>query len=176
MREAKPELWWPTYSFLTGLRWVREAGSWRCTGRIFLMLCLSPFNGTPLQYSCLENSPEKEMVTHSTILAWKIPWTEECMLQSLASQKDMNVWPILTVLNIFTLLYKRSPEHFHFAKLKFYNSIMFFHSGFNILQFHQQCARVQISPHPTPLGHHRALHGASCVIQQLLTSYLFYTW
>ena len=55
------------------------------------MLCLSPFNGTPLQYSCLENSPEKEMVTHSTILAWKIPWTEECMLQSLASQKDMNV-------------------------------------------------------------------------------------
>ena len=38
-----------------------------------------------------EDPLEKEMVTHSTILAWKIPWTEECMLQSLASQKDMNV-------------------------------------------------------------------------------------
>ena len=24
-----------------------------------------------------EDSPEKEMATHSNILAWKIPWTEE---------------------------------------------------------------------------------------------------
>ena len=65
-------------------------------------------NGTPLQYSCLENpmdggawwaalhgvarsqtrlsdftftfhfqALEKEMATHSSILAWKIPWMEE---------------------------------------------------------------------------------------------------
>ena len=65
-------------------------------------------NGTPLQYSCLENpmdggawwaavhgvaksrtqlsnftftshfhALEKEMATHSSVLAWKIPWTEE---------------------------------------------------------------------------------------------------
>ena len=65
-------------------------------------------NGTPLQYSCLENpmdggawqaadhgvskswtrlsdftftfpfhALEKEMATHSSILAWKSPWTEE---------------------------------------------------------------------------------------------------
>ena len=65
-------------------------------------------NGTPLQYSCLENpmdggawwatvhgvaksharpsdftftfhfrALEKEMATHSSILAWRIPWTEE---------------------------------------------------------------------------------------------------
>ena len=31
---------------------------------------------------------EKEMATHSTILAWKIPWTEECLgLQSMGSQR-----------------------------------------------------------------------------------------
>ena len=24
-----------------------------------------------------EDSPEKEMATHSSILAWRIPWTEE---------------------------------------------------------------------------------------------------
>ena len=24
-----------------------------------------------------EDPPEKEMVTHSSILAWEIPWTEE---------------------------------------------------------------------------------------------------
>ena len=30
---------------------------------------------------------EKEMVAHSSVLAWKIPWTEEpCELQSMGSQ------------------------------------------------------------------------------------------
>ena len=31
-------------------------------------------------------------------------------------------------------------------------------------------------PDLNPLGHHRALNGASCSLQQLPTSYLFYTW
>ena len=31
---------------------------------------------------------EEEMATHSNILAWKIPWTEEsCGLQSMGSQR-----------------------------------------------------------------------------------------
>ena len=30
--------------------------------------------------------------------------------------------------------------------------------------------------HPTHLGHHRALSWAPCTIQQVPTSYLFYTW
>ena len=35
-----------------------------------------------------EYSLEKEMVTHSSILAWRIPWTEEPdRLQSMGSQK-----------------------------------------------------------------------------------------
>ena len=84
-------------------------------------------NGTPLQYSCLENpmdgeawqtavhgvarswtrlynfqvdklsdftftfhfhALEKEMATHSSVLAWRIPWTEEPgRLQSMRSQR-----------------------------------------------------------------------------------------
>ena len=33
-----------------------------------------------------EDSLEKEMETHSSILAWKIPWMEEpCRLQSMGS-------------------------------------------------------------------------------------------
>ena len=71
-------------------------------------------NGTPLQYSCLENpvdggawwatvhgvaknqtrlsdftfTLEKEMATHSSILAWKIPWTgEPGRLQSMGRQR-----------------------------------------------------------------------------------------
>ena len=77
-------------------------------------------NGYPLQYSCQENSVdrgawratvhgvaksrtrlsdftftfhalEKEMATHSSILAWKNPWTgEPGGLQSMRSQKSQN--------------------------------------------------------------------------------------
>ena len=35
-----------------------------------------------------EDPPEKEMATHSSILAWRIPWTEEPGgLQSIGSQR-----------------------------------------------------------------------------------------
>ena len=35
-----------------------------------------------------EDVLEKEMPTHSSILAWRIPWTEEtCGLQSMGSQR-----------------------------------------------------------------------------------------
>ena len=32
---------------------------------------------TRVQYLGRENPLEKEMATHSSILAWRIPWTEE---------------------------------------------------------------------------------------------------
>ena len=36
-----------------------------------------------------ENSLEKEMATHSSILAWEIPWTEEPGgLQSMGTQES----------------------------------------------------------------------------------------
>ena len=35
-----------------------------------------------------EDTLEKEMATHSSTLAWKMPWTEECgRLQSMGSQR-----------------------------------------------------------------------------------------
>ena len=44
-----------------------------------------------------EDPLEKEMATHSSILAWRIPWTEEPgRLQSMGSQSQ-------TCLNDFTL-------------------------------------------------------------------------
>ena len=40
-----------------------------------------------------ENALEEEMVTHSSILAWKIPWTENSGgLQSIGSQKAVHDW------------------------------------------------------------------------------------
>ena len=36
-----------------------------------------------------EDPPEKEVVTHSIVLAWRIPWTEENgWLQSMGSQES----------------------------------------------------------------------------------------
>ena len=38
---------------------------------------------------CQKDSLEEEMATHSSILAWEIPWTEEPDgLQSMGSQKS----------------------------------------------------------------------------------------
>ena len=43
---------------------------------------------TRVQFLGWEHLLEKEIVTHSSILAWKIPWTEEPgKLQSMASQR-----------------------------------------------------------------------------------------
>ena len=36
---------------------------------------------------------QQEMATHSSILAWKIPWTEELGgLQSMGSQRAGHIW------------------------------------------------------------------------------------
>ena len=43
---------------------------------------------TQVQALGWEDPLEKEMATHSSILAWRIPWTEEpCRLQSMGSQR-----------------------------------------------------------------------------------------
>ena len=92
-------------------------------------------NGTPLQYSCLENpmdagvwwaavhgvakswtrlsdltftfhfyALEKEMATHSSVLAWKIPWTQESgRLRSMGSLRVGHDWA--TSLSLFTFMH-----------------------------------------------------------------------
>ena len=94
-------------------------------------------NGTPLQYSCLENpmdggawwavvhgvtksrtllsdftftfhfhALEKEMATHSSIVAWKIPWMEEPGgLQSMGLLRVGH--NCMTSLSLFTFLHWR---------------------------------------------------------------------
>ena len=43
---------------------------------------------TPVQFLGWEDPMEKEMATRSSILAWRIPWTEEPLrLQSMGSQE-----------------------------------------------------------------------------------------
>ena len=43
---------------------------------------------TWVQFLGQEDPLEKEIATHSSILAWRIPWTEEpCRLQSMGLQE-----------------------------------------------------------------------------------------
>ena len=66
-----------------------------------------------------EDPLEKEMVTHSSILAWKIPWTEKPgRLQSMGSQRVGHDWA--TSLH-FTSLHSYVRSAFSFkSKVKFY--------------------------------------------------------
>ena len=49
---------------------------------------LPEMQDTQVQSLGWENPLEKEVVTHSSILAWRIPWTEESGgLQSMGSQR-----------------------------------------------------------------------------------------
>jgi len=53
-----------------------------------------------------EDPLEKEMATHSSTLAWKIPWTEKPgRLQSMGSQRVGHDWA--TSLSLFTFMYWR---------------------------------------------------------------------
>ena len=48
-----------------------------------------PMQETCIQYQGEEDPLEKEIATHSSILDWEIPWTEEPGgLQSMGSQRD----------------------------------------------------------------------------------------
>ena len=50
--------------------------------------CLPAMRETRVQSLGQEDPLEKEMATHSSTLAWKIPWTEDpCKLQSMGSQR-----------------------------------------------------------------------------------------
>ena len=50
--------------------------------------CLSTMWETQIRSLDQEDSLEKEMATHSSTIAWKIPWMEELgRLQSMGSQR-----------------------------------------------------------------------------------------
>ena len=42
-----------------------------------MVTCLPSMQETQVQYTGQEDPLEKEMATHSSTLAWKIPWTEK---------------------------------------------------------------------------------------------------
>ena len=67
-----------------------------------MVKCLPTMQETRVQSLGQEGPLEKEMATHSSILVWRIPWTEEPgELQSMGSQRVWHYWA--------TSLYTSSP-------------------------------------------------------------------
>ena len=88
---------------------IRDAGSIPGSGR-------SPGegNGNPLPYSCLE----KEMATHSHILVWRIPMTEESgglyIVHGVMDMAEATYHARTTTYSITTRLFSPFPEiHSH---------------------------------------------------------------
>ena len=74
---------------------------------------------TQVQSLGQEDPLENEMATHSSILAWKIPWTEEPgRLQSMGSQRVGHDWAT------FSLSFCRSTDSLC-VKLSFFSLILF---------------------------------------------------
>ena len=69
-------------------------------------ICL-PIQETWVQSLGWEDPLEKEMATHSSILAWKTPWIKEPgRLQSIESQRVRHDWSDLASMHIWcTLIY-----------------------------------------------------------------------
>ena len=55
-----------------------------------MVKCLSTTQETRVQALGWEDPLEKEMAIHSSIIAWKIPWTEEPLGYSLWGRKELD--------------------------------------------------------------------------------------
>ena len=66
--------------------------------------CLPTTRETQVQSLGWADLLEKEMATHSSVLAWKIPWTEEPgRLQSMGLQRSGHYWATSHSFNLFGL-------------------------------------------------------------------------
>ena len=67
--------------------------------RLWLRVCL-PIQETEVRPLGWEDPFEKKMATHSSILTWKIPWTEKLGgLQSMGSQRVRHAWARTYIMN-----------------------------------------------------------------------------
>ena len=102
---------------------------------------------------------EKGMVTHSSILAWRIPWTEETgRLQSMLSQRVGHTWATYTLLSL-------SGGKDTFGKVKRHSK--------GPLSPLFSCSPLPFDPLLSPLPYHLLLftHSLSLSVSHWLESY-----
>ena len=89
----------------------------------------------------LEDPLEKGMVTHSSILAWRIPWTEEPGgLQSMGSQRVRHDWALTHTLFL---------NLFYFSILSIPSEIRYIPRG-QLLMIQKNSTTPCGPPHPHP--------------------------
>ena len=90
-----------TLSCKTPFCWIGSGGlptlPWKGCSKLYLVVDfmvtqmvknLPAMRGTWVQFLCLEDHLEKGMAIHSSVLAWRSPWTKELgRLQSMGSQR-----------------------------------------------------------------------------------------
>ena len=104
-----------------------KPGLWHC-GRIIYPLSSqgSPWSGSARPETWVwslgrEDPLEEGMATHSSILAWRIPWTEEPgRLQSMGSQKVGHNWTTFTSFTFFSSGYCPHPLSCWYCLLNFW--------------------------------------------------------
>ena len=106
--QGKPRiLEWVTYPFSSGFSWPRKwtgvtciAGGFFTNWAIRETLMQDTQVQSPRSTQVKEDPLEKEMATHSSILAWRTLWTEEpSVLQSMGSERVRHDW----VTNTFSI-------------------------------------------------------------------------
>ena len=81
---------------ISSIRGSSQRGEWTCISCI----------GRQILYRLATGEAKKAMATHSSTLAWKIPWTEEPgRLQSMGSPRVRHDW--VTSLSLFTFMHWR---------------------------------------------------------------------
>ena len=91
--------------------WEVRASSVGLPGYFQMVKSLPAMQETWVQSLRQEDPLEKGMVTHSSILAWRIPWTEKSSgLQAMGSQRVKDDW----VTNTFTSLLRAMRSYLLF--------------------------------------------------------------
>ena len=93
---------WPFSSSKTWIRTGNLVWSKLCTPLVAQTVKrLSTIRETWVRSLGRDDSLEKEMATHSSNIAWKIPWTEDPgRLQSMGPQRVGHDWVTLLLLNL----------------------------------------------------------------------------
>ena len=135
-------------SVLVSLRCMLSSGIcwviWQFAGLpwwLRVLKCLPAMRETWVWSLVREDPLEKEMATHSSILAWRIPWMEEPdrLVHGVAkSQTWLRNFTQFNSLKMAVL----------FPVFKGISTLFSKTSGCTSLHSHQQCKKVPFSPHP----------------------------